>query len=130
MFTVCILICLLSASRFSSSLFPQFLSWSCVLWLLHLSGHSRRALHTLCHVASTLTLGLCVLFCPHFDVASAPTLGLQALISLCLTLSASWSDWRLDWADPPVPVPILCLELRLQALFTGRVLCSEILRNI
>ncbi len=37
-FWVQVLICLLSASRFSSSLFPQFLSWrswSCVLWLLH-----------------------------------------------------------------------------------------------
>ncbi len=51
-------------------------------------------------VASTLTLRLCVLSSPHSDVASAPTLGLWALISLRLTLSASWSDWRLDWTDP------------------------------
>ncbi len=60
------------------------------------------------------------------DVASAPTFGLWALISQRLTLSASWSDWGLDWTDP-VPVYFLCLELRPPALFTGWVLCSETL---
>ncbi len=41
-----------------------------------------------------------VLSSPHSDVASAPTFGLWALISQRLTLSASWSDWGLDWTDP------------------------------
>ncbi len=81
-------------------------------------------------VASTLTLGLCVLFSPHSDVASAPTPGLWALISLRLTLSASWSDWRLDRTDALFLFLFFCLELRLLALLTGRVLCSETLINI
>ncbi len=46
----------------------------------------------------------------HFDVASAPTLGQLALISLRLTLSASWSDWRLDWTDPLFPFLLLALN--------------------
>ncbi len=104
MFTVCRLICLLSASRFSSSLFLSscpgtpgavFCGFSTPAPLCALKKGTSHS-----DVASTLTLRLCVLFCPQFDVASAPTLGLQALISLRLTLSASWSDWRLDWTDP------------------------------
>ncbi len=52
MFTVCLLICLLSASHFFSSLFPQFLSWfsrRCFVASLplHLSVHSKRELPTL-----------------------------------------------------------------------------------
>ncbi len=52
------------------------------------------ALPELCFVVSTL-LPLSVrsrMGASHSDVAPAPTLGLWALISLPLTLSASWSD--------------------------------------
>ncbi len=124
-------------SQFSVYSLPSYLSPLCLpvlcflssstgavfLWLLHLSAHSRREL-------PTLTLGLCVLFSPHSDVASAPTPGLWALISLRLTLSASWSDWRLDRTDALFVFLFFCLELRLLALLTGRVLRSETLINI
>ncbi len=115
-FTVCLFICLLSASHFSSSLFPRFLSWrswSCVLWLLHPCTSLRTK-------EGSFPLWCCVNTDAWTVGADPPT-----PYPLCLV---EWLEAWLAWS--PVPVSILCLELWLPGLFTGRCLCSETLINI
>ncbi len=134
MFTVCLLICLLSASRFSSSLFPQFLSWhswSCVLWLLHpcTSLRTQEGHFPLRRCVNTDAKTLCAVLSPVWRCVGtdAWTAGadLPTPYPLCIV---EWLEAWLDWSS--VPVSFLCLELRPPALFTGRVLCSETLINI
>ncbi len=132
MFIVWLLICPLSASRFSSSLFPSscpgapgavfcgFFAPAPLCALKDGASHSdvvsaltlrRCALYSPhSDVVSALMLEHCALFSPHSDVASAPTFGLWALISRRLNLSASWSDWRLDWTDPLFLSPFFVLN--------------------
>ncbi len=82
----------------SPALFSQFLSWSCVLWLIHPCTSLRTQ-------EGSFQLWRCVntdsVCCP------LPSLTLRRLWRLdCgrwspnATLSASWSDWGLDWTDP------------------------------
>ncbi len=130
-FTVCLLICLLFASHFSSSMFLSWRSRSCFLWLLHPcpSLQAQERSFPLWRCISTDAGTLCVVLSPLWRCVctDAWTVGADLPMPYLLCL-VEWLKAWLDWS--PLPVSILCPELWLPALCPGRVLCSETLINI